>query len=88
MCIQEHLFHFKSHKYRAEHWIVVSGVAEVTIDKEVKLVSENQSAYIPLGAIHRMKNPGKEPMELIEVQTGSYFGEDDIFRYDDIYSRS
>ena len=77
----------QSHKYRAEHWIVVSGVAEVTIDKEVKLVSENQSVYIPLGAIHRMKNPGKEPMELIEVQTGSYFGEDDIFRYDDVYSR-
>ena len=77
----------QSHKYRAEHWIVVSGIAEVTINKEVKLVSENQSVYIPLGAIHRMKNPGKEPMELIEVQTGTYFGEDDIHRYDDIYSR-
>ena len=78
----------QSHKYRAEHWIVVSGEAEVTIDKEVKLVSENQSVYIPLGAIHRMRNPGENPMELIEVQTGTYFGEDDIFRYDDIYSRS
>jgi mannose-1-phosphate guanylyltransferase/mannose-6-phosphate isomerase len=78
----------QSHKYRAEHWIVVSGVAEVTIDEEVKLVSENQSVYIPLGAIHRMRNPGENPMELIEVQTGTYFGEDDIFRYDDIYSRS
>ena len=77
----------QSHKYRSEHWIVVSGVAEVTIDEEVKLVSENQSVYIPLGAIHRMKNPGKKPMELIEVQTGTYFGEDDIFRYDDVYSR-
>jgi len=77
----------QSHKHRAEHWIVVSGVAEVTIDEEVKLVSKNQSVYIPLGAIHRMKNPGKEPMELIEVQTGTYFGEDDIFRYDDVYSR-
>ena len=77
----------QSHKYRSEHWIVVSGIAEVTIDKEVKLVSENQSVYIPLGAIHRMKNPGKEPMELIEVQTGTYFGEDDIHRYDDVYSR-
>jgi mannose-1-phosphate guanylyltransferase / mannose-6-phosphate isomerase len=77
----------QSHKYRAEHWIVVSGVAEVTIDEEVKLVSENQSVYIPLGAIHRMRNPGEHPMELIEVQTGTYFGEDDIFRYDDIYSR-
>jgi mannose-6-phosphate isomerase-like protein (cupin superfamily) len=78
----------QSHKYRAEHWIVVSGEAEVTIDEEVKLVGENQSVYIPLGAIHRMRNCGENPMELIEVQTGSYFGEDDIFRYDDIYSRS
>jgi len=77
----------QSHKYRAEHWIVVSGIAEVTIDKDVKQVNENQSIYIPLGAIHRMKNPGKEPMELIEVQTGTYFGEDDIHRYDDVYSR-
>jgi mannose-1-phosphate guanylyltransferase/mannose-6-phosphate isomerase len=77
----------QSHKYRAEHWIVVSGEAEVTIDKEVKLISENQSVYIPLGAIHRMRNPGEIPMELIEVQTGTYFGEDDIFRYDDVYSR-
>ncbi|MDC0487173.1 mannose-1-phosphate guanylyltransferase/mannose-6-phosphate isomerase [Amylibacter sp.] len=77
----------QSHKYRAEHWIVVSGVAEVTIGKEVKLVSENQSVYIPLGAIHRMRNPGEKPTELIEVQTGTYFGEDDIFRYDDVYFR-
>ena len=59
----------------------------MTIDKEVKQVNENQSVYIPLGAIHRMKNPGKEPMELIEVQTGTYFGEDDIHRYDDVYCR-
>jgi len=77
----------QSHKYRAEHWIVVSGVAEVTIGEELKLISENQSVYIPLGAIHRMRNPGEDPMELIEVQTGTYFGEDDIFRYDDAYSR-
>ncbi|MDA9779649.1 mannose-1-phosphate guanylyltransferase/mannose-6-phosphate isomerase [Amylibacter sp.] len=77
----------QSHKYRAEHWIVVSGEAEVTIDKEVKLISANQSVYIPLGAVHRMRNPGKIPIELIEVQTGTYFGEDDIFRYDDVYSR-
>ena len=77
----------QSHKYRAEHWIVVSGEAEVTIDSEVKVINENQSVYIPLGAIHRMRNPGKKPMELIEVQTGTYFGEDDIFRYDDVYSR-
>jgi mannose-6-phosphate isomerase-like protein (cupin superfamily) len=78
----------QSHKYRAEHWIVVSGVAEVTIDEEVKLISENQSVYIPLGAIHRMRNTGEKPMKLIEVQTGTYFGEDDIIRYDDIYSRT
>ena len=77
----------QSHKFRAEHWIVVSGIAEVTIDNDVKQVFENQSIYIPLGAIHRMKNPGKEPMILIEVQTGTYFGEDDIIRYDDVYSR-
>ena len=77
----------QSHKYRAEHWIVVSGVAEVTIDNEVKKVTENQSVYIPLGTIHRMKNPGEKPMVIIEVQTGTYFGEDDIIRYDDIYLR-
>ena len=62
-------------------------MAEVTIDEEVKHVSENQSVYIPLGAIHRMRNPGEKPLELIEVQTGTYFGEDDIVRYDDVYSR-
>ena len=60
---------------------------EVTIGEELKLIRENQSVYIPLGAIHRMRNPGEDPMELIEVQTGTYFGEDDIFRYDDAYSR-
>ena len=63
-------------------------MAEVTIDEEVKLISENQSVYIPLGAIHRMRNPREKPMELIEVQTGTYFGEDDIIRYDDVYSRT
>jgi mannose-6-phosphate isomerase-like protein (cupin superfamily) len=78
----------QSHKYRAEHWIVVSGEAEVTIDDKVSVINENQSVYIPVGAIHRMHNPGSTPMVLIEVQTGSYFGEDDIFRYDDVYSRS
>lgn len=77
----------QSHHHRAEHWIVVSGTAEVTIDDRVTLVSENQSVFIPLGAVHRMKNPGKLPMVLIEVQTGSYFGEDDIIRYEDIYAR-
>ena len=77
----------QSHHHRAEHWIVVEGTAKVTIDDEVKLVSENQSVYIPLGAVHRMENPGKVPMVLIEVQTGSYLGEDDIIRYEDVYAR-
>ncbi|MEL6586909.1 MAG: mannose-1-phosphate guanylyltransferase/mannose-6-phosphate isomerase, partial [Pseudomonadota bacterium] len=77
----------QSHHHRAEHWIVVSGTAKVTVDDDVKLVTENQSVYIPLGAVHRMENPGKVPMVLIEVQTGSYLGEDDIIRYEDIYSR-
>lgn len=77
----------QSHHHRSEHWIVVEGTAKVTIDGQVKLVSENQSVYIPLGAVHRMENPGKVPMVLIEVQTGSYLGEDDIIRYEDIYSR-
>ncbi|MBU2963476.1 mannose-1-phosphate guanylyltransferase/mannose-6-phosphate isomerase [Citreicella sp. C3M06] len=78
----------QSHHHRSEHWIVVEGTAKVTIDDEVKLVTENQSVYIPLGAVHRMENPGKVPMVLIEVQTGSYLGEDDIIRYEDIYARS
>ena len=77
----------QSHHHRAEHWIVVEGTAKVTIGEEVQLVSENQSVYIPLGAVHRMENPGKVPLTLIEVQTGSYFGEDDIIRYEDVYAR-
>ena len=78
----------QSHHHRAEHWIVVQGTAKVTVDEDVKLVTENQSVYIPLGAVHRMENPGKVPMVLIEVQTGSYLGEDDIIRYEDVYSRT
>ena len=77
----------QSHNHRSEHWIVVQGTARVTVDDDVKLLSENQSVYIPLGAVHRMENPGKVPMVLIEVQTGSYFGEDDIIRYEDVYAR-
>lgn len=77
----------QSHHHRAEHWIVVEGTAKVTVDDDVRLVSENQSVYIPLGAVHRMENPGKVDMVLIEVQTGSYLGEDDIIRYEDVYSR-
>jgi mannose-1-phosphate guanylyltransferase/mannose-6-phosphate isomerase len=77
----------QSHVHRSEHWIVVAGTARVTIDDTVRLVCENESVYIPLGAVHRMENPGKVPMELIEVQTGTYLGEDDIIRYEDVYSR-
>lgn len=77
----------QSHHHRSEHWIVVEGTAQVTIGEEVKLVAENQSVYIPLGVTHRMVNPGKVPMVLIEVQTGSYLGEDDIIRYEDVYAR-
>ena len=77
----------QSHVHRSEHWIVVAGTARVTVDGEIRLLSENQSVYVPLGSVHRMENPGKVPMVLIEVQTGSYLGEDDIVRYDDIYAR-
>lgn len=77
----------QSHHHRSEHWIVVEGTARVTVDDSMRLVTENQSVYIPLGAVHRMENPGKVPMVLIEVQTGSYLGEDDIIRYEDVYSR-
>lgn len=78
----------QSHVHRSEHWIVVQGSANVTVDESVKLVTENQSVYIPLGAIHRLVNPGKVDLHLIEVQTGSYLGEDDIVRYEDIYDRA
>ncbi|MCL1629956.1 mannose-1-phosphate guanylyltransferase/mannose-6-phosphate isomerase [Roseibaca sp. V10] len=77
----------QSHHHRSEHWIVVEGTARVTIGDDVTLISENQSVYIPIGAKHRLENPGKVPMVLIEVQTGSYLGEDDIIRHDDIYAR-
>ncbi|WP_299841393.1 mannose-1-phosphate guanylyltransferase/mannose-6-phosphate isomerase [uncultured Paracoccus sp.] len=77
----------QSHVHRSEHWIVVSGTAKVTVDDTVTLVTENQSIYVPLGAVHRMENPGKVPMVLIEVQTGVYLGEDDIIRYEDVYAR-
>jgi mannose-1-phosphate guanylyltransferase/mannose-6-phosphate isomerase len=76
------------HHHRAEHWIVVSGTAEVTVGDKVTLLSENQSTYIPLGQTHRLRNPGKLPLELIEVQSGSYLGEDDIVRFEDHYGRS
>jgi mannose-1-phosphate guanylyltransferase/mannose-6-phosphate isomerase len=75
------------HYHRAEHWIVVRGTALVTRGEERFIVSENESAYIPLGITHRLENPGKTPLEIIEVQSGSYLGEDDIVRFDDIYGR-
>ncbi len=78
----------QSHLHRAEHWIVVSGTAQVTVGEEVKLLSENQSTYVPLGTIHRLANPGRVPVVMIEVQTGAYLGEDDIVRYEDVYARA
>jgi mannose-1-phosphate guanylyltransferase/mannose-6-phosphate isomerase len=78
----------QKHHHRAEHWIVVSGTAEVTCDEKVFLLAENESTYIPLGSVHRLRNPGKVVLELIEVQSGSYLGEDDIVRFDDVYGRS
>ena len=77
----------QSHNHRSEHWIVVEGIIRVTVDDKIQLLTEGQSVFIPLGAVHRMENPGKVPMILIEVQTGAYLGEDDIIRYEDIYSR-
>ena len=78
----------QSHVHRSEHWIVVAGTARVTVDDDVRLLTENQSVYIPLGAVHRLENPGKLPMVLIEVQTGAYLREDDIIRYQDDYARA
>jgi mannose-1-phosphate guanylyltransferase/mannose-6-phosphate isomerase len=77
----------QKHYHRAEHWVVVRGAAEVTLDGKVELVHENESIYLPIGSAHRLANPGKIDLELIEVQTGSYFGEDDIVRFDDVYNR-
>ena len=78
----------QKHFHRAEHWIVVRGTAEVTINQDIKLVHENESIYLPIGCTHRMANPGRIDLELIEVQTGSYLGEDDIIRIEDVYNRS
>lgn len=75
------------HHHRSEHWIVVSGTAKIHKGKESFLLTENQSTYIPLGEIHALENPGKLPLELIEVQSGSYLGEDDIVRFEDLYGR-
>ena len=78
----------QKHFHRSEHWVVVKGTAEVTLGSDVRSVHENESVYIPIGSVHRLANPGKIPLELIEVQVGSYLGEDDIVRLDDVYGRS
>lgn len=78
----------QKHYHRAEHWVVVRGTAEVTCDDKVMTLSENESTYIPLGSVHRLRNPGKVPLEIIEIQSGSYLGEDDIERFEDVYGRS
>jgi mannose-1-phosphate guanylyltransferase/mannose-6-phosphate isomerase len=75
------------HHHRAEHWVVVRGAAEVTLDGKTSRVHENESIFVPIGCDHRLANPGKIDLELIEVQTGSYLGEDDIVRFEDIYNR-
>jgi mannose-1-phosphate guanylyltransferase/mannose-6-phosphate isomerase len=75
------------HHHRAEHWVVVRGTARVTCDDTVKIISENESTYIPLGSRHRLENPGKVPLHIIEVQSGAYLGEDDIVRFEDAYKR-
>ena len=76
------------HHHRAEHWVVVSGTAEVTKGESVFLLTENESTYIPLGQKHRLRNPGIIPLVIIEIQSGSYLGEDDIVRFEDRYGRS
>jgi mannose-6-phosphate isomerase-like protein (cupin superfamily) len=75
------------HRHRAEHWVVVKGRARITRDAEVFDLAENESTYIPLGAVHRIENPGTEPLQIIEVQSGGYLGEDDIERLEDNYGR-
>lgn len=77
----------QKHHHRAEHWIIVSGTAEITCDDKIRLLTENQSTYIPLGSVHRLANPGQIPLEIIEIQSGSYLGEDDIVRFSDHYGR-
>jgi mannose-1-phosphate guanylyltransferase/mannose-6-phosphate isomerase len=78
----------QKHHHRAEHWIVVTGTAEITNGDKVLILTENQSTYIPLGEVHRLANPGSIPLEIIEVQSGSYLGEDDIVRFEDTYGRA
>ena len=75
------------HHHRAEHWVVVNGTAKIEIDEEISILSENESIYVPLGSKHRLSNPGKLPLILIEIQSGNYLGEDDIVRFEDNYGR-
>ena len=82
-----HRLSLQRHFHRAEHWVVVTGTAEVTRGEEKQIVHENESIFLPIGVIHRLANPGKINLELIEVQTGSYLGEDDIVRIEDVYNR-
>ena len=78
----------QKHFHRAEHWVVVEGTALVEVEGEKSIINENQSTYIPLGAKHRLSNPGKIPLKIVEVQSGAYLGEDDIERYEDNYGRT
>ena len=75
------------HKFRAEHWVIVSGIAKVEIDQKISILQKNQSIFVPLGSKHSLSNPHDVPLVLIEVQSGTYLGEDDIKRFDDIYGR-
>ena len=83
-----HRLSLQKHHHRAEHWIVVSGTAEVQLNDARQLIGENQSTYVPLGCKHRLSNPGKIPLKIIEVQSGSYLEEDDIVRFNDNYGRT
>jgi len=78
----------QKHLHRAEHWVVVEGTAQVEVDGKITIIRENESTYIPLGSKHRLSNPGKIPLRIIEVQSGSYLEEDDIERFEDDYGRS
>ena len=77
----------QKHLHRAEHWVVVEGTAQIEVDEKITIIKENESTYIPLGSKHRLSNPGKIPLRIIEVQSGSYLEEDDIERFDDDYGR-
>ena len=83
-----HRLSLQKHHHRTEHWIVVSGTAEVQLNEDKQILGENQSMYIPLGCMHRLSNPGKIPLKIIEVQSGSYLEEDDIVRFNDNYGRT